>query len=149
MCERVFFDVMPEMTGRELKQQIKEAQLTWDEATSRTTAVEILVGERLLGNDERVVLPDAELEELVVNIVFKPNIMTCSDKHATYGSREMDPNLLLVVEIPDHEIRIAARGFPGLRKVCKIDHPKLSDPHWRWCLSELPLFGKLGPSQTQ
>jgi len=66
--EMVSLEFGTETTGGELKQQIKEAQL--DEVARKTTGVEIVVGDRLMSNDTKVL--DAQLEDLVVNIVFKP-----------------------------------------------------------------------------
>ena len=71
--EMLDLEVMPGTTGRELKQKIRdERQLTWDEVTCRTTIIEILVGDRLLRNDE----PVADVG--LMSVIFKPNTVTCS-----------------------------------------------------------------------
>ena len=69
--------------------------------------MEIVVGDRLLGNDEKV--SDAGLADLVVNVVFKPNTVSCSSKDALASfTRYIDPDVLwFVVEIPDGDTRIA------------------------------------------
>ena len=51
--EMLDIEVTAEMTGRDLKQQIKEIQHS-DEVTRMTTGVEIVVGDLLLNNDEQV-----------------------------------------------------------------------------------------------
>lgn len=43
--EEISLQVTPETTGADLQSQIKDKQL-WDETTRRTTAVEIVVGDR-------------------------------------------------------------------------------------------------------
>ena len=113
--EMLSLEVTPEMGGRELKQQIKEmAGRTWDEATRSTTVVEIVVGDRLLGNDETVA--DAGLAaDAAMSVVFKTNAVRCCDLNGLISLLdEIDTELLLVVEIPNHETRIANRGFRRL-----------------------------------
>ena len=66
-----------EMTGKELKLQI-EAQNYWDEATRRTTIATLVVGDRLLGNHEKVA--DARLADLIVTVVFRSNTARCSSR---------------------------------------------------------------------
>ena len=67
----MILEVMPEMTGRELKQRIKDRQLWNDELTRKTTRVDILVGpSRLLTNNETAA--DAGLSsESEVTIIFE------------------------------------------------------------------------------
>ena len=172
--EMLCLEVPPEMTGKELKRKIKEAQ-HWDEATRRTTIATLVVGDRLLRNHEKVV--DA-LADLVVNVVFRTNTVRCSSRGAF--SSEINPEHLLAVEIPSHDTSIAERAFQGSKMIAKLtipdsvshigesafqdcsslasltipssvthiggecisglqlsgelDHPRLSDPHWEFCL---------------
>ena len=89
--EMICLDVSPEMKGKELKKLIKEGQ-SWDEVTLKTTGVEIVVGDRLLCNDEKV--SDAGLADLVVSAVFKPNTVSCSNKDALASCDcDIDPEL--------------------------------------------------------
>ena len=92
-------EVMPSITGRELKERIKEYQLWEDELTRETTRVDILMGSRLLANDETAA--DACLSpESDVTVVLKPNAVTCSHKGEfdQFGD-ELDLESAFVVEI--------------------------------------------------
>ena len=115
-------EVRPEMTGAELKCQIKEIFRTWDEVTRSTTLVEVVVGDRL-GNDEKVA--DAGLSaDTVVSVVFKENLARCSSKDAIANfSTEIDLSLLLAVEIPSHEAKIAMSAFQDCKRLAKLTIP--------------------------
>ena len=113
--EMICLRVSPEMKGKELKKLIKEGQ-PWDEVTRTTTRVEIVVGDRLLCNDEKV--SDAGLADLVVSAVFKPNTVSCSNKDALASFEgDIDPELwLILVVIPDKECHIPEKAFEGCNK---------------------------------
>ena len=121
--ELLVLEVTPEITGRELKQQIKEGQ-PWDELTRSTTSVEIIVGDdHLLANDAKVL--DAGItQDTVVGVVFKPNIVVCSHKDmiARLGGI-VDSKLLLVVELPNHETHIHAMAFAWCHTLAKLTIP--------------------------
>ena len=120
--ERIDLEVTSEMTGRELKRQIRELQ-TWDEFTRRTTVVELVLGERLLGNDETVT--DAGLTaDAVVSVVFKPNTVRCSNRDAIASfCGEFDSELFLMVEIPGHDTQISARAFAECEWLAEVTIP--------------------------
>ncbi|CAK9010401.1 Putative surface protein bspA-like (TvBspA-like-625) [Durusdinium trenchii] len=119
--ELMHLEVTAEMTGKELKQQIKEGQL-WDEVTHQTTVVEIVVGDRLLDNDE--VVDAGQVADAVVTVVFKPNIARCSKKgeFASFGS-DLDLDHPFVVEIPDHETQIGEHAFVDCNMLTKVVIP--------------------------
>ena len=120
-------EVTPEMTGLELKQQIKEGQLTWDELTHKTTAVEIIVEDNsLLANDAKVLdVAVAEEETVFVSVVFKPNVVVCSSKQEAVASSGgvIDSELLLVVEIPSDETQIQEHAFCNCQTLAKLTIP--------------------------
>ena len=58
------------MTGRDLKQWIKEALLGGQDC-SQSAVVEIVVGDRLRGYEEKA--EDVGPADLAVSVVFKPN----------------------------------------------------------------------------
>ncbi|CAK8994593.1 Uncharacterized protein SCF082_LOCUS3991 [Durusdinium trenchii] len=122
--EVMVLEVTPETTGEELKQQIKQGQ-PWDELTRSTTSVEIIVGDNhLLANDAKV-LEAGIAEDTVVSVVFKPNKVICSsnkDAIASLGGI-VDPELLLVVEIPHDEPHILENAFEGCRTLAKVTIP--------------------------
>ena len=121
--EPICLEVAPETTGRELKQQIKERQLTRDEDTRRTTGVEIVLGERLMGNDETVADVGVTAGG-VVSVLFKSNRIRCSNTDEIDSrSSEIAPEVLLVVELPSHETRIADRAFEDCKQVAKLIIP--------------------------
>ena len=151
--ETLVLEVTPEMTMREVKQQIKDMQ-TWEDDLSRdTTFVEVIVGNKKLGNDETV----AEVglsEDSVVTGLLRQNIARCSSKDG-FGT-DIDPETLVIVEIPDSETEIGRRAFEGCEFVAKVaipssvrrignyafagcsalrtDHPGLYDAHRAICL---------------
>lgn len=68
----------PETTVTALKQQIRERR-PWDTCTRNPTVVEIVAGDRLLTNDEKVA--EAGLAaDAVVSVLFKTNSVRCSSR---------------------------------------------------------------------
>lgn len=120
--EMLDIEVTAEMTGRDLKQQIKEIQHS-DEVTRMTTGVEIVVGDLLLNNDEQVAKAGCTAD-LVVNVVFKTNLVRCSKKQdvASLGSH-IDPDLVLAVEIPEGDNQISERAFAACERLAKLTVP--------------------------
>ena len=121
--EILVLEVTPEATGKELKQQIKNRKF-WDELTRNTTGVEIIVRDnQLLANDAEV-YEAGIAEDPVVSIVFKPNVVICSNKKqiASLGGI-LDPDLLLVVEIPNDETQINESAFEGCDTLAKLTIP--------------------------
>lgn len=101
--ERFVLEVVPEITDRELKQQIKEC-LTWDnELTCRTTAVELVAEDgQMLLNDETIadvgLSPDSD-----VRVIFKENSVTCSHTgELTALDHQIDLEPLIALEIPEN-----------------------------------------------
>ena len=121
--ESLVLEVTPETTGQALKQQIKERK-SWDELTRSTTGVEIIVGDiHLLAHDAKVL--DAGIaESTVVSVVFKPNVVICSNKKkiASLGGI-VDPELFLVVEIPYGETAICEGAFKFCTTLAKVTIP--------------------------
>ena len=121
--EVMVLEITPEMTGCELKQQIKEGQ-PWDELTRSTTGVEIIVGDNhLLANDAQV-LNAGIAEDTVVSVVFKPNKVICSNKDAIASvGGIVDSELLLVVEIQYGETEICEGAFKFCTTLAKVTIP--------------------------
>ena len=115
--ETLALAVMPEVTMRELKKQIKDMQ-TWEDDVIRcTTVVELLVGDKKVTNEETV----AEVglcEDSKVSAVFRPNVARCSEKAA------LATDAFWLVEIPDSEARIVAGAFRGCESVVKVVIPE-------------------------
>ena len=124
--EAIDLEVTPEMTGWELKEHIKTRQ-PWDEPTSSTTGVEIIIDGMLLAGDENCV--DAGIaEDAVLSIVFKTNFVICSNQDvvASLGGviDYYDPKEpLLAVEIPSDETRILEGAFAGCYTLAKLTIP--------------------------
>ena len=139
----VVLEVTPEMTGRALKQEIKDQQ-PWDEFTRSTTSVEIIFGDNhFLANDAKVL--DAGIaEDTVVSVIFKPNIVTCSSKDAIASlGGIVGSGLLLVVEIPNDETQICEGAFQGCRTLAKVTIPNsvthIGDSAFQCCSSLVEL----------
>ena len=118
--ETLVLEVTPEMRMREVKQQIKDMQ-TWEDELSRaTTFVEMIFGNKKLGNDETV----AEVglcADSMVSALLRQNVVRCSDKDG-FGP-DIDPETLVIVEIPDSEIEVRPSAFALCRHVAKVIIP--------------------------
>ena len=119
--EVTVLEVMPDITGRELKEQIKECQLWDDELTRQTTRVDIVVGlSRLLTDDETAA--EAGLSpESEVTVVLKQNAVTCSHKGEfdQFGD-EFDLESLFVVEMPSGATEIVPQAFMGCKTLAFV-----------------------------
>ena len=121
--EMLVLEVAPEITGRELKQQIKLRQ-NWDDVTSSTTSVEVVLEDNQLLANEAKVLEAAIAEDAVVSVVFKPNKVICSNKDAfTSLGGIVDSEVLYVVEVPDDETHIREDAFYSCNTVAKVTIP--------------------------
>ena len=125
----IVLEVLPDITGGELKERIKDCQLWDDELTRKTTLVDIVVGaSRVLTNDETAA--DAGLSpESEVTVIFRQNTLTCShkDEFAQCG-QQIDFEFLFQVRIPSSATEIKIRAFNKCRNFGKCDHPQHSDP---------------------
>ena len=121
--ESTVLEVTPETTGCELKQQIKLRE-NWDDLTSSTTSVEIVLEDnQLLANDAKV-LDCGIAEDSAVTVVFKSNRVVCTNKDAiTSFGGILDSELLLVVEIPNDQAQIVEHAFEGCRNLARLTIP--------------------------
>ena len=113
-------EVTAKMTIREVKRQIKRMHKWEDELSRATTVVEFIVGEKQVMNGERV----EELglsEDSKVTAVFRKNVVQCSC-HRGFGL-DLDPELLVIAEIPDSETEVGVRAFGGSGRVAKVIIP--------------------------
>lgn len=79
--------------------------------------METLVEGRLLSNAETVADAGLAVETAVaVSVVYKPNTVRCSHQGAiTRLRREIDTDLLLMVEFQSNETRIGSGAFQGCK----------------------------------
>ena len=117
--ETLVLEVTPETTMREVKRQIKDMHWWEDDLSRDTTFVEVIVGNKKLGNDETVAGAGLS-EDSVVTGLLRQNIARCSSKD---GIGEIDPETLVIVEIPDSEVEIGRRAFRDCRAVAKVSIP--------------------------
>ena len=101
--EVLVLEVTPEMKMREVKQQIKGMHAWEDELSRDTTFVEVIFGDRKLGNDETVAEVGLAADS-VVTAIWRQNVARCSYKGG-FGP-DIDPETLVIVEIPDTETEI-------------------------------------------
>ena len=107
------------MRMQQVKRQIKR-MYTWKDELSPTTLVELIVGDKKVTNEETV----EELglcEASKVTVVFRKNVVQCSNRRG-YGP-DLDPEALVIVEIPDSEAAIKARAFEGCSRLAKVIIP--------------------------
>ena len=113
-------EVTSDTTMSEVEQMIKETQ-TWEDEVSRdTTIVEVIVGDKKVKSDETV----AELgmsEGSKVSAVFRKNLAVCSNKRGL--GADLDPEAMVVVEIPDSETEIGSWAFQGCERIAKVIIP--------------------------
>ena len=113
-------EITPEMTMRAVKEQLKRMHKWEDELSRDTTLVEMILGDRKVMNDETV-------EELglcdgsKVTVVFRKNVVQCSNKGGL--GPNLDPDALVIVEIPDLETEIKAWAFEDCAGVAKVIIP--------------------------
>ena len=113
-------EVTGEMTMRDVKMQIKRVHKWEDEMSRNTTLVEVILGDKKVTNEETV----DELgicEGSKVSLVFRKNKVKRSDKGGL--GPDLDPEALVIVEIPDSETEIKALAFSDCRQVAKVIIP--------------------------
>ena len=112
--------VTPHTTVREVKEQLKGMHTWEDELSCATTVVELIVGNQKVTNEETV-------EELglrsdsKVTVVFRKNVVQCSNK-SSFGP-DLDPEALVIVEIPDSVTEIEKEAFADCRRMAKVIIP--------------------------
>ena len=113
-------EVTAEMTIRAVKEQLKRMH-TWEDELSRdATVVEVILGDRQVKNDETV----QELgigSDSKVTVVFKKNVVQCSNKSGF--DPDLDPEALVIVEIPDSVTEIEAVAFADCERIAKVIIP--------------------------
>ena len=118
--ETLELEVTAEMTMREVKRQIKDGKMWVDELSRDTTVVELILGDKKVMNDETV----AELglsEGSKLTAVFRQNVARCSNQSA-FGP-DLDPDALVIVEIPDSETEVVAWAFHECPRLAKVVIP--------------------------
>ena len=130
--EAMVLEVMPDDTGRELKEWIKGCQPWDDEFTRKTTRVDIVVGpSRVLTND--VTAADAGLcPESDVTVILRRNTVTCSHKGelAQFGD-EIDLKSFFVVQIPSGTSEIVHHAFSQCGNLASVIIPNSVTEIWR------------------
>ena len=118
--ETVDLEVTAEMTMRALKEQLKR-MYTWEDELSRdTTVVEVILGDKKVMNEETV----EELglcDDSKVMVVFRKNLVQCCEKSGL--GLDLDPEALVIVEIPDSETEIKPQAFWDCWQVAKVIIP--------------------------
>ena len=113
-------EVTAEMTMREVKRLIKSMHKWEDELSRDTTVVDLIIGDKKVTNEETV----EELglcEDSKVTVVFRKNMVQCS--HQSGFGPDLDPDVLVIVEIPDSETEIKPWAFRNCRRLAKVIIP--------------------------
>ena len=114
-------EVTAEMSMRAVKEQVKRMHKWEDELSRDTTVVEVILGDKKVTNEEMV----EELglcEDAKVSLVFRKNVVRCSNRRGL--GRDLDPEALVIVEIPDSETEIKAWAFQCCEHVAKVTIPR-------------------------
>ena len=124
--EAMALDIMPNITGRELKERIKACQPWDDELTRKTTRVDIVVGEsRLMTNAETAA--DAGLSpESEVTVILRQNTVTCSHKDELFAQcgQEIDCESFYIVQIPSSATQIVPHAFASCSSLASVTIPE-------------------------
>ena len=118
--ETLDLGVTPETTIRQVKQQMKDMQIWEDDVSRDTTAVELIVGDKKVTNEETV----AEVglsEDSKVSAVFRPNVARSSNQRGL--GPDLDPEVLVTVDFPDSETEIAMDAFFCCQRVARVIIP--------------------------
>ena len=120
--EAMVLEVMPEVTGRELKERIKDCQLWDDELTRQTTKVDFVVGaSRILKNDETAahagLSPESE-----VTVILRKNIVTCSHRQEFAQFRD-EIEYPFTVQIPRSATKIRPEAFVNCYTLASVNIP--------------------------
>ena len=119
--ETLDLEVTAEMTMRAVKEQLKGMH-TWEDELSRdTTVAELLLGDKKVVNEETVKMLGLS-EGSKVTVVFRKNVVQCSNKRG-FGP-DLDPEALVIVEIPDSVTEIEAGAFADCKRVAKVNIPR-------------------------
>ena len=118
--EMLVLEVTQEMKLREVKQQIKDMHAWEDELSRDTTFVEMLFGDRKLGNDETVAEVGLAADS-VATAILRQNVALCSNK--VFFGPDIDPETLIIVEIPDSETEIGESAFVACERVAYVTIP--------------------------
>ena len=113
-------EVTAEMTMTDVKEQVKWMHEWEDELSHDTTVVDLIIGDKKVTNEETVE-ERGLCDGSKVTVVFRNNVVQCSDKSGL--SPDLDPETLVIVEIPDSEAAIKAQAFEGCRCVAKVIIP--------------------------
>ena len=116
----VELEVKLEMRMREVKEQIKGMHAWEDELSRDTTFVELIFGDRKLGNDETVAEVGLSADS-VVTAILRQNVARCSSKDG-FGP-DIDLETLVMVEIPDSETEIREYAFGDCEHVAYVTIP--------------------------
>ena len=113
-------EVMPDMTMRQVKQQIKDMQ-TWEDGVRRDImVVEVMLGDKKLKSDETVAETGLSPHSKV-SVLFRPNVARCANQSAWEPS--VDPDTLVVVEIPESETEVGESAFLSCERVVEVIIP--------------------------
>lgn len=118
--ETLDLQVTPEMTVRELKQQIKQMRSWEDELSRDTTVVELIFEGRKLKSEDTV----AELglhQDARLSVVFRPNVARCVSSIYLTTCRDLCPDTLVVVEVPEQKDNMVE--FHAWKRLAKITIP--------------------------
>ena len=119
--ETLELEVTPETKMGEVKEQLKRMH-TWEDELSRDTAlVDLIIGDKKVMSQETV--EELSLsEDSKVTVVFKSNVVQCSNKWG-YGP-DLDRDALAIVKIPDSATEIEAEAFMNSNRVAQVIIPR-------------------------
>ena len=114
-------EVTAEMSMRALKEQLKGMNEWEDELSRDTTVAEVILGEKKATNGKEMVEELGLCDGSKVTVVFRKNVVQCSNKSGL--GLDLDPEALVIVEIPDEETEIEEGAFEDCEEVAKVMIP--------------------------
>ena len=114
-------EVVPDMTVKQVKKEIKSVSV-WEEGVIRETILAelFLAGQQL--KDENTVVDLGLSAESSLSVIFRPNLVRCSNKGSMLWT-DADPEALVVVEVPESETRIENGAFLNCESVAEVTMP--------------------------
>ena len=119
--QTVSVEVVPEMTVKQVKKEIKSISVWEDGVVPETVSVELFLAGQQLKDDETVVDLGLTAESSLL-VIFRPNLVRCSNKQGLLGTH-VDPQALVVVEVPESETRIESEAFFACQSVAQVTMP--------------------------
>lgn len=121
--QTLWVEVVPDMTVKQVKKKIKSLSMWEDGVIREMIILELfLAGQRLKDDDTLVDLGLST--ESSLSVIFRPNLVRCSGGgHFGLHVDHVDPEELVLVEVPESETEIQSRAFLACKRLAQVTIP--------------------------